>query len=157
MAPAELGFFFGSPAVGYMFGNGLSGWYSVRVGVNYMVLIGALLTALGMALLLMFDLLGHHSPFIFFGFMIFIGLGNGLILPNANAGMLSVRPALAGSAAGLGGAFMVGGGAALSVFAGFVLGPDTGALPLIILMLTTTLASTVCALWVVWRARHVEG
>jgi DHA1 family bicyclomycin/chloramphenicol resistance-like MFS transporter len=89
--------------------------------------------------------------------MIFIGLGNGILLPNANAGMLSVRPALAGSAAGLGGAFMIGGGAALSVIAGFILGPDTGARPLIILMLLTTLASVVCALWVMRRAKAIEG
>jgi DHA1 family bicyclomycin/chloramphenicol resistance-like MFS transporter len=156
MEPAELGLFFGAPAIGYLIGNGLSGRYSVRVGVNRMVLIGALLTVTGMAVLLLFDVAGFSHPFVFFGFMIFIGLGNGILLPNANAGMLSVRPALAGSAAGLGGAFMIGGGAALSVIAGFILGPGTGARPLIILMLLTTLASVVCALWVMRRAAVVE-
>ena len=84
-------------------------------------------------------------------------MGNGILLPNANARMLSVRPALAGSAAGLGGAFMIGGGAALSVIAGFILGPDTGARPLIVLMLLTTVASALCALWVIARARQVKG
>ena len=157
MEPAELGLYFGSPAIGYLIGNGLSGRYSVRVGVNRMVLIGALLTVAGMSTLMLLDLAGFSHPTIFFGFMIFIGLGNGIILPNANAGMLSVRPALAGSAAGLGGAFMIGGGAALSVIAGFVLGPDTGARPLIILMLLTTLASVVCALWVMRRTSVVEA
>ena len=68
----------------------------------------------------------------------------------------AVRPALAGSAAGLGGAFMIGGGAALSVIAGFILGPGTGALPLIILMLFTTLAAVVCALWVMRRAAVIN-
>jgi DHA1 family bicyclomycin/chloramphenicol resistance-like MFS transporter len=157
MEPAELGLYFGAPAIGYLIGNGLSGRYSVRVGVNRMVLIGALLTVAGMSTLMLLDLAGFSHPFVFFGFMIFIGLGNGILLPNANAGMLSVRPALAGSAAGLGGAFMIGGGAALSVIAGFVLGPDTGARPLIILMLLTTLASVVCALWVMRRASVVEA
>jgi DHA1 family bicyclomycin/chloramphenicol resistance-like MFS transporter len=157
MEPAELGLYFGAPAIGYLIGNGLSGRYSVRVGVNRMVLIGALLTVAGMSTLMLLDLAGFSHPFVFFGFMIFIGLGNGILLPNANAGMLSVRPALAGSAAGLGGAFMIGGGAALSVVAGFVLGPDTGARPLIILMLLTTIASAVCALWVMRRAFVVEA
>ncbi len=157
MQPAELGLFFGAPAIGYLIGNGLSGRYSVQVGVNRMVVIGALLTVIGMALLLLCDLLGIIHPFVFFGFMIFIGLGNGVLLPNANAGMLSVRPALAGSAAGLGGAFMIGGGAGLSVIAGFILGPDTGARPLIILMLLTTLASLLCAGWVILRAKQVEA
>ncbi len=157
MAPAELGLYFGAPAIGYLVGNGLSGRYSVAVGVNRMVLSGALLTVAGMSLLLLLDLSGLHHPLVFFGFMIMIGLGNGILLPNANAGMLSVRPALAGSAAGLGGAFMIGGGAALSAVASFILSPGSGALPLIILMLLTTLASAVCALWVIWRARQVEG
>ena len=157
MDPAELGLYFGAPAIGYLIGNGLSGRYSVRIGVNRMVLYGALLTVLGMVLLLSFDILGFNQPVVFFGFMIFIGLGNGILLPNANAGMLSVRPALAGSAAGLGGAFMIGGGAALSVIAGFILGPGTGARPLIILMLLTTLAAVCCALWVLHRSKQVDA
>ena len=157
MDAAELGLYFGAPAIGYLIGNGLSGRYSVVIGVNRMVLIGAALTVLGMSLLLLMDVAGFSHPLIFFGFMIFIGLGNGILLPNANAGMLSVRPALAGSAAGLGGAFMIAGGAALSVIAGFVLGEDTGARPLIVLMLLTTLASVCCAMWVMARARQVGG
>ena len=157
MDPAELGIYFGAPAIGYLIGNGLSGRYSVRVGVNRMVLYGAATTVLGMALLLALDIAGFIHPLIFFGSMIFIGLGNGILLPNANAGMLSVRPALAGSASGLGGAFMIGGGAALSVIAGFILGPGTGARPLVILMLATTIASAACALWVMRRAKSVEN
>jgi DHA1 family bicyclomycin/chloramphenicol resistance-like MFS transporter len=50
--------------------------------------------------------------------MTFVGLGNGMVLPNATSGMLSVRPHLAGTASGLGGALMMGGGAALSALAG---------------------------------------
>ncbi|MEL6957609.1 MAG: multidrug effflux MFS transporter [Pseudomonadota bacterium] len=157
MDPAELGLYFGAPAIGYMAGNGLSGRFSVRFGVNAMVLVGALTTVVGMVLLLLCDLAGLRDPVLFFGFMVFIGLGNGILLPNANAGMLSVRPQLAGSAAGLGGAFMIGGGAALSAVASFILGPGTGALPLIVLMLATTIASALCALWVIRRARVVDG
>ncbi|WP_281983301.1 multidrug effflux MFS transporter [Thalassorhabdomicrobium marinisediminis] len=157
LEPAVLGIYFGAPAIGYLLGNWVSGRYSVAVGVDRMVLIGAVASLLGMVLLLALNLSGISHPLSFFGFMVFIGLGNGILLPNANAGMLSVRPALAGSAAGLGGAFMVGGGAALSVVAGFILGPGTGARPLVILMVLTTLASLVCAVWVLVRARQMAG
>ncbi len=156
MEPAKLGLFFGAPAIGYLIGNGLTARYSVRVGVNRMVLFGALVTLSGMALLMLLDLAGFNHPLVFFGFMITIGLGNGILLPNANAGMLSVRPALAGSAAGLGGAFMIGGGAALSMIAGFILRPDTGARPLVVLMLLSATASLACALWVIRRAAVVD-
>jgi MFS transporter, DHA1 family, multidrug resistance protein len=43
-----------------------------------------------------------------------MGLGNGMTLPSANAGVVSVRPHLAGSASGLGGALQIGGGAGLA-------------------------------------------
>ncbi len=155
MDPAQLGLYFGAPALGYLVGNGVSGRFSVKIGENRMVLIGASVTVIGMLILLLCDVIGLQHPVVFFGFMIFIGLGNGILLPNANAGMLSVRPALAGSAAGLGGAFMIGGGAALSMIAGFILGPETGARPLIVLMLLTTIASLFCAFWVMRRAKVV--
>ncbi|HCP80909.1 MAG TPA: Bcr/CflA family drug resistance efflux transporter [Octadecabacter sp.] len=156
MEPAEMGLYFGAPAIGYLIGNGVSGRFSVRIGINRMILLGALLAVSGMALLLFLDLLGIMHPFVFFGFMISIGLGNGIMLPNANAGMLSVRPALAGSAAGLGGAFTIGGGAALSVIAGLILRPGTGARPLIILMLITAVLAVFCTIWVIKRSAIIE-
>ncbi len=59
--------------------------------------------------------------------MIFVGLGNGITLPSANAAMIvSVRPQLAGAASGLGGFLQIGGGAVLSMLAGVVLGPIPG-------------------------------
>jgi DHA1 family bicyclomycin/chloramphenicol resistance-like MFS transporter len=154
--PATLGFFFGAPAVGYMLGNFLSGRYSVRFGVNRMVLAGAILTTAGLALLAALTLVGIIGPAVFFGLVITVGLGNGILLPNANAGMLSVRPALAGSAAGLGGAFTIGGGAALSALAGAVLHPGGGPMPLVLLMLGSSALSILCILWVIRRERQLR-
>ncbi len=153
--PAVLGFYFGAPALGYMLGNYLSGRFSAQVGVNRMVLAGALTTTAGLALLAVCAAVGLMSPGIFFGFVITVGLGNGILLPNATAGMLSVRPSLAGSAAGLGGAFTIGGGAALSALAGAILHPGSGTLPLILLMLASSAASILCILWVMRRARQL--
>ena len=155
MDAATLGLYFGAPAVGYMAGNFLSGRYSMRVGVNRMVLAGALFSTTGMIVLALLAFAGHDGPNVFFSLMVSVGLGNGLLMPNSNAGMLSVRPNLAGSAAGLGGAFTIGGGAALSALAGFVLGPDTGPEPLILLMLATSVLSVICILWVMHRSRVV--
>jgi MFS transporter, DHA1 family, multidrug resistance protein len=155
LEPAILGFYFGAPAIGYMAGNFLSGRFAVRVGVNRMVIAGALVTTIGLAVLGALDIAGIMSPAVFFGLVIAVGLGNGILLPSANAGMLSVRPALAGSAAGLGGAFTIGGGAALSALAGALLSPGSGPMPLIVLMFASSALSILCILWVIRRARHI--
>jgi MFS transporter, DHA1 family, multidrug resistance protein len=157
MDSATLGLHFGAPALGYMFGNFISGRYSVRFGVNKMVLMGAILATLGMSVLLLLEVLGLATPILFFALMVPMGVGNGMLMPNASAGMLSVRPSLAGSAAGLGGAFMIGGGAALSALAGFILGPQTGATPLVGLMLVVSAAAILSILWVIRRERVVKA
>jgi len=157
LSPATLGFYFGAPAVGYLIGNYLSGRYAARLGVNRMVLLGALVATAGLVLLAAVAAAGWASAGVFFALVIPLGLGNGIMLPSANAGMLSVRPHLAGSAAGLGGAFMIGGGAALSALAGVVLVPGSGPMPLIWLMLATSVASILCAVWVIRRARTVAA
>ena len=100
-------------------------------------------------------LAGHGTPLSFFGLMTFVGLGNGLVIPNATAGMLSVRPHLAGTASGLGGAIMIGGGAALSALAGALLGPETGAMPLLYIMSGTSLASVASILAVYAREKSL--
>ena len=63
------------------------------------------------------DLAGAIRPAVFFGAVALTGAGNGIVLPSANAGMMSVRPELAGTASGLGGAMAVAGGAALAALA----------------------------------------
>ncbi len=143
MGPSELGFFFGAPAIGYFLGNFFSGRYATRFGVNKLVLWGCYANAFGTFVSLAIFAAGLGTPFSFFGMMMFVGLGNGLVIPNATAGMLSVRPHLAGTASGLGGAIMIGGGAGLSALAGLLLTPETGAFPLLMIMCTTG----ICALF----------
>ncbi|PKP79899.1 MAG: Bcr/CflA family drug resistance efflux transporter, partial [Alphaproteobacteria bacterium HGW-Alphaproteobacteria-2] len=75
--------------------------------------------------------------------------------PNAMAGLLSVRPHLAGTASGLGGAIMIGAGAALSALAGALLTPASGAFPLQWIMFLTTCASVLTILYVRHRARQL--
>lgn len=130
LSPLWTGVALGSPAVGYALGNFLSGRYSVRVGINGMAALGCAVATLGLSLSLLLTLLGWTGPLLLFGFCVTLGLGNGLMLPNAMAGSISVRPELAGTASGLSGAIMTAGGAALSVLAAAVLSVETGPWPL---------------------------
>ncbi|PJE35438.1 Bcr/CflA family drug resistance efflux transporter [Pseudooceanicola lipolyticus] len=155
MTPGELGVFFSVPAVGYFGGNFITARYATRFGINLMVVWGGLIVAFGLALPVLLMLAGYGSPYVFFGCMCFVGFGNGMTMPNATAGALSVRPHLAGSAAGLSGAIMLGGGAALSAFAGSLLTPENGALTLLTIMLATTLAGLVAICVVIWRERQL--
>ncbi len=155
MSPTKLGIFFGAPALGYMMGNYLSGRYSITAGVNKMILLGSIITASGVAVSAIIVLLGFGSIYSFFGFMIFVGLGNGMVLPNATSGLLSVRPHLAGTASGLGGAIMIGGGAVLSAVAGTALTPGSGPLPLLLIMLSVSVMGIFSILYVIDREKKV--
>jgi DHA1 family bicyclomycin/chloramphenicol resistance-like MFS transporter len=156
MPPAELGLFFGAPALGYFLGNYISGRFSIQIGINRMVMWGTLVNVGGIALNLALFYLGYGSKFTFFGLMCFMGLGNGMTIPNATAGALSVRPHLAGTASGLGGALMIGGGAALSALAGMLLTEETGTFPLLWLMLSTGLAGIAAIWFVILRERQIR-
>lgn len=156
LTPAALGLYFGLVAVGYMAGNFLAGRYSVRIGINRMILRGTLVACLGPLLAMLLFGLGIAHPLAFFGAMVLVGLGNGMTLPNATAGMLSVRPHLAGTASGLGGAIMIGGGAGLSALAGALLAPGTGAWPLLAIMLATSIMAVLSVSYV-RRIDRLEG
>ncbi len=155
LSSSKIGMLFALTAIGYMLGNFLAGRYSARIGMNRMVLAGTLVTTAGLALLLLLTLAGLSGPVVFFGLTVTMGLGNGIGLPSANAGILSVRPDLAGTASGLGGAIMIGGGAGLAALAGALLTPGSTELPLILLMLASSVASVLAILAVMRRARRL--
>jgi len=155
LSPSLLGLLFGAPAIGYFLGNFASGRFSTRFGVNRMILWGALFNAGGLGLNLALFHAGLGTPFSFFGLMTFMGLGNGMVIPNATAGALSVRPDLAGTASGLSGALMIGLGAALSALAGLLLAPGRGAFPLLWLMVATGVAAVITIRLVIRRERRL--
>ena len=155
LTSTHVGVLFALTAIGYAAGNFLAGRYSVRLGMNRMILIGTVVTSVGLVVLALLTLAGLSGPTVFFGLTVFMGLGNGICLPNANAGMLSVRPDLAGTASGLGGAILIGGGAGLAALAGVLLGPGATEMPLILLMLTSSVASVIAILFVIRRARQI--
>ena len=122
-----------------------------------MIQTGTLITSCSMVLALAISLLGYGSAFTFFGLSTFVGLGNGLVMPNATAGMLSVRPHLAGTASGLGSAILIGGGAALSAFAGVALSWGTTDAPLLIIMAVSACLGYICIVFVVAREKRLAA
>jgi DHA1 family bicyclomycin/chloramphenicol resistance-like MFS transporter len=156
LSPSLLGLYFGAPALGYAAGNFLAGRYAARIGINRMILLGCAVGFGGMVLLLALYLAGFLSAPVFFGCFIFTGLGNGMLLPSATSGMMSVRPHLAGTASGIGGAIMIGGGAGLSALAGAILTAESGAAPLIWLMVVTTALAILPLFYVLHRENQIS-
>ena len=156
LSPEKLGLYFGAPAIGYFLGNFLSGRYTTRFGIDAMILWGLWIIFSGLSLSMVFSYLGYGSVETFFGFMILVGLGNGLSIPNSTAGMLSVRPHLAGTASGLGGAMMIAIGAALSTLAGAFLVPGSNEMPLLLLMWFSSLSGVGVILYVRLRNKKLQ-
>lgn len=156
LSPEMLGLYFGAPAIGYFFGNFLSGRFTIRFGIDAMILWGLWIIFSGLSLSMVCSYIGYGTVETFFGFMIFVGLGNGLTIPNATAGMLSVRPHLAGAASGLGGAMMIAIGAALSTLAGAFLVPGSNEMPLLMLMWFSSLNGVAVIIYVLQRNKRLK-
>ncbi len=155
MTPTELGIWLATPGIGYLLGNFISARLATRVGVVRMVLAGTLVATMSMIAMVLIELAGLRHPIGFFGMMAFVAVGNGMLLPSATAGMMSVRPDLIGSASGLGGALMIGGGAALSALAAVVMGQGDSALPLMLLMAASSAIALLAVLMVIARNRRL--
>ena len=91
-----------------------------------------------------------------FGSAICVGLGNGLTIANASAGLMSVRPELAGSAAGLSGAMTVALGAALTSLTGVLVAPKNAPFVVLGIILTASTLALVSALYT-WRVEQAQS
>lgn len=143
LSSTEFGIYFGLTTLGYVSGSFISGKYSEKLGIQFMLLYGSWITVVGLLAGLVIFVIGFKHPVVFFGSMIWAGIGNGMVLPNANAGLLSVRPSLAGSASGIGGAIMLGFGAFFAYIAGLISTMESGVYPLISLMVFISILGVV--------------
>jgi MFS transporter, DHA1 family, multidrug resistance protein len=100
--PGEYGLMFACFPVGYCTGNIISSRLSGKVSIEKMVLTGSLICLVAATVQSALILAGQMSPAVIFGPGAFITFAQGLSLPNAQAGAIRVKPALAGTAAGLG-------------------------------------------------------
>jgi DHA1 family bicyclomycin/chloramphenicol resistance-like MFS transporter len=157
LSSSEFGIYFGLTTLGYVSGSFISGKYSEKFGIQFMLLYGSWITVLGLLTALIVFLLGYEHPIIFFGCMIWAGIGNGMVLPNANAGLLSVRPSLAGSASGIGGAIMLGFGALFAYLAGLISTVDSGVNPLIFLMAFTSIMGVLVVKYIIFLEQRISN
>ncbi|MEM9552564.1 MAG: MFS transporter, partial [Pseudomonadota bacterium] len=153
VSTAELGVYIGTITAGFMLGSALSGRFAARFDPTTMMLAGRLTACTGLTAGLCLLWMGHSSAVLFFGSTVFVGLGNGLTMPSSSASAMSVRPDLAGSAAGWNGALIVACGAVLTTLTGLILPQEGGAVDLLVLMLVASAAGVPSVLW----ARRVRG
>ena len=149
MSPPEIGIFLMVVSIGYIVGNYVTGRMAVRIGIARMVALGVVTGVFGVALLLAGALTGSLTGPLLFLPMFFIGMGNGLGIPSAISGAVSVRPEYAGTASGLTSFFQVGIGAIVSsvvatmISAGIAGG---GEMPMVLVMLAGCLGGMVCVI-----------
>lgn len=152
LRPSEYGLYFGLLSLGYVIGNFVAGRHSPRIGLDAMMLSGNLMAAAGTALAFALFWLGLGSALALFGPMVLVGIGNGMTLPNAAAGVVGVRPELAGSASGLAGSLQLGFAALVSALAGVVVTVETGIIALLALMLAAAIAAISVSLPLAYKA-----
>lgn len=148
VSPGQLGFAMGTITGGFLLGSYIAGRRARHHAPAIMMIAGRLVASAGLFAGLMLFVAGVVHPLSLFGSTVFAGLGNGLTMPSANAGALSVRPELAGTASGLAGALTVGGGAALTFVIGAILTEEAGAYQLLGTMLLSSLMALAAALYV---------
>lgn len=147
---AAIGVFVGSITAGFICGSFLSSRLASKIPLTTMMLTGRLVAFVGLSLGLMLLAFGVVTPITYFGATVFVGLGNGLTMPSSHSGTMSVRPKLAGTAAGLSGATTVAFGAVFTTIAGVLLTLGHPATALMALMLAVTAVALLAVIWVRW-------
>jgi DHA1 family bicyclomycin/chloramphenicol resistance-like MFS transporter len=144
---AEYGLWFAVSSLGYMAGNFTASRLSQRLGVDAMILWGVAFELVGAVLALACAEFWFASgPAIIFLPQMVIGYGNGILLPNAIAGAVSVRPEAAGTASGITGFTQMATGGLLAQFTGWAVVAAASATPLMLIMVAVVVITGV-AFW----------
>ena len=150
---AEYGVWFMTNSIGYMAGNFIASRQSQRFGVNAMIVIGLGVEFAGAAIAVLALAVGEHGgPAALFLPQVIVSVGNGILLPNAIAGAVSVRPQAAGAASGITGCVQMAFGAAMAQAATVAIAGAMTAMPLILIILAeVVLAGLIYAVLVLPR------
>ncbi len=148
--PALLGLGIGIITMGFMAGSFLTGRLAARTRLSTLILAGRVIASVGPMIGLMTFFGGAGTVWSFFGSAVFVGFGNGLTVANATAGLMSVRPQLAGSAAGLSGAMTVALGAILTSATGALVSPGNAPFLVLGMMFASSFAGLLAVLYVRW-------
>ncbi len=146
LSGTSLGIGLGSITAGFMTGSFAGARLSKRFGPDPVMVAGRLVALIGLSIGVLAIGYLPDAAITLFAFTIFIGLGNGLTTPTANAGALSVIPDLAGSAAGVTGALTVGLGAIATTAVGWAMTLVNTPSALLAVLLAIKLASLMSAL-----------
>ena len=147
MTGTEYGIYFALVPVGYFLGNWLTAGLAQRLGIVAMIRAGNICSLIaGIASIILLGS-GWQSPFALFAPMYLVGLANGLATANGTAGAVSVRPALAGAAAGVAGSFQIGFGAIGTVAIGYLLTLTQSPMPVPIAMTLFASIALATGIW----------
>jgi len=101
--PTEYGLYFIMVTFGFMCGNYVTSRLSTKLGINRLIVFGSITAVVGLVIAFGFLWQGILMPItLFFPVMITI-FGNGMAMPNTQAGAINVFPHMAGTASGLSG------------------------------------------------------
>jgi DHA1 family bicyclomycin/chloramphenicol resistance-like MFS transporter len=149
---AEYGLWFFLPSVGFMAGNFLVSRLSGRYTIHVLIWWGIALTIAGCLInIAAYLALPNWAMAALFVPHVMIGIGNGLLLPTAVAGAVSIRPQVAGTASGMTGFIQMAIGAAAAQISGHVVGGAASATPMLLLMLSFGIATGVAVFALVRR------
>jgi DHA1 family bicyclomycin/chloramphenicol resistance-like MFS transporter len=98
---AEYGLWFMTLPAGYLLGNFAASRFSGRLSINATVVIGAFIALVPAIGFLIWVAVAPMSPLMLFLPCAIAGLGQGLSMPNAQSGAISVDPDLTGTASGV--------------------------------------------------------
>jgi DHA1 family bicyclomycin/chloramphenicol resistance-like MFS transporter len=141
---AEYGLWFFLPAIGFMSGNFAVSRLTARFGIDALIRWGIALTIAGCLICIAAYIAFPGSEMItIFLPQIIVGFGNGLLLPTAVAGAVSIRPQVAGTASGMTGFIQMAIGAGAAQLTGQVIGHASDAMPMLLLMLLFGVATGV--------------
>jgi len=146
------GIWFMLTSLGYMAGNLLSSKLVERLGTNRLITIGNLIGVLATGLLLVLSFAGLMvSPIFLFLPMLLVTFSNGLVISNATASAISIRPEIAGAGSGLTGGTQLIIAALISNLVAHI--QNGSVLPTLIIMFICALLAK---LMMVYTQRHVN-
>jgi DHA1 family bicyclomycin/chloramphenicol resistance-like MFS transporter len=143
--PTEFGLFFILISAGFMAGTFLTARLGQRIGLDRMMRIGSGLAVAFGVVMLAFVLAGIWSPWTIFLPGMGMAFANGLSMPNAQAGAVSISPRFAGTASGLLAFLQMLMGAGFAQLAGMV--QDDTPLPMTVIMLAASVLAFLCAMF----------